>query len=252
MQKSPIVKKQTAKRKQNVIQPNRRGKTLDFVTIVERYKSAIVGVEVTQENTRPRNAMLPFGFPWEAMPNQEPQALNIGTGFVFDPRGYILTNEHVIHGASKVMVQMLGKEKPIAAKVVGTNYEHDLAVLKVTLPKNGSLLKLGHSKDVKVGEWVLAVGNPLGLDHSVTVGIVSAKERPMQIGDRTYPHLLQTDAAINRGNSGGPLINLHGEVIGINTAVSQSSQGIGFAIAIDVVRDALKAMMGSAYQEGEL
>jgi S1-C subfamily serine protease len=90
------------------------------------------------------------------------------------------------------------------------------------------------------------IGNPLGLDHSVTVGIISAKERPMEIGDRSYPHLLQTDAAINRGNSGGPLINMRGEVIGMNTAVSQSSQGIGFAIAVDVVKSALKTMMGQA------
>ncbi|PWI59045.1 S1C family serine protease [Sulfoacidibacillus thermotolerans] len=252
MQKKPSVRKPTAKRKQSAIKPSRRGRILDFVTIVERYKSAIVGIEVTQESPRTKSTLLPYGFPWDTLPSQEPQALNIGTGFVFDPRGYILTNEHVIHGATKVMVQMLGKQKPIAARVVGTNYEHDLAVLKVTLPKNISVLRLGHSKDVKVGEWVLAVGNPLGLDHSVTVGIVSAKERPMQIGDRSYPHLLQTDAAINRGNSGGPLINMRGEVIGINTAVSQSSQGIGFAIAIDVVRDALKAMMGNAYHEGGL
>ncbi|MHB1685703.1 MAG: S1C family serine protease, partial [Bacilli bacterium] len=160
--------------------------------------------------------------------------------------------EHVIHDASRVSVQMLGREKPILAKVVGTNYEHDLAVLKITMPRTIPVLQLGRSKNVRVGEWVLAVGNPLGLDHSVTVGIVSAKERPMQIGDRSYPHLLQTDAAINRGNSGGPLINMRGKVIGINTAVSQSSQGIGFAIAVNVVRDALKAMMGDAYQEARV
>ncbi|UOF89771.1 trypsin-like peptidase domain-containing protein [Fodinisporobacter ferrooxydans] len=89
----------------------------------------------------------------------------------------------------------------------------------------------------------VSIGNPLGLDHSVTVGIVSAKERPITIGDRHYPRLIQTDAAINRGNSGGPLINLRGEVIGVNTAVSQSSQGIGFAISIDVVRKAVAEMM---------
>ncbi len=225
--------------------------TLDFVTIVDRFKHAVVNIEVEQDNARPRASLFPFGLPWE-LPENSPHALNIGTGFIFDRRGYILTNEHVIHGAARVNVQMLGADKPITARVVGTNYEHDLAVLKVSMPRTIPVLQLGRSRDVRVGEWVLAVGNPLGLDHSVTVGIVSAKERPMKIGDRSYPHLLQTDAAINRGNSGGPLINMRGEVIGINTAVSQSSQGIGFAIAVDVVRDALKAMMGDAYRNGRV
>jgi len=217
------------------------GGRMDFVSIVEKYKDAVVNIEVDQPRARPRNRQL--ALPWDLLPNTEPRALNIGTGFIFDPRGYILTNEHVIHGAESVRVQLLGRDKPITAKFIGSNYEHDLAVLQIALPRTISVLRLGRSKKVRVGEWVMAIGNPLGLDHSVTVGIISAKERPMQIGDRSYPHLLQTDAAINRGNSGGPLINLQGEVIGINTAVSQSSQGIGFAIAIDVVRDELQAMM---------
>ncbi|MHB1685082.1 MAG: trypsin-like peptidase domain-containing protein [Bacilli bacterium] len=242
-----------AKRSEPAIRQKKKAPSgiLDFVTIVDRYKHAVVNIEVEQEKTRSRTSLFPFGAPWE-LPESAPQALNIGSGFIFDRRGYILTNEHVIHDASRVSVQMLGREKPILAKVVGTNYEHDLAVLKIIMPRTIPVLQLGRSKDVRVGEWVLAVGNPLGLDHSVTVGIVSAKERPMQIGDRSYPHLLQTDAAINRGNSGGPLINMRGKVIGINTAVSQSSQGIGFAIAVNVVRDALKAMMGDAYQEARV
>ncbi len=221
-------------------------KMLDFVGVVERSKHAVVNIEVMQDRPR-RNSTLPF--PWDLIPDTQPQAMNIGTGFIFDNRGFILTNEHVIHGASKVMVQVLDRKQPIEAHVVGTKYEHDLAVLKIDMPRSVSAIKLGRSSDVKVGEWVLAVGNPLGLDHSVTVGIISAKERPMQIGDRSYPHLLQTDAAINRGNSGGPLINMRGEVIGINTAVSQSSQGIGFAIAIDVVREALQSILGKDYRE---
>lgn len=242
-----------AKRSEPAIRQKKKAPSgiLDFVTIVDRYKHAVVNIEVEQEKIRSRTSLFPFGAPWE-LPENAPQALNIGSGFIFDRRGYILTNEHVIHGASRVSVQMLGREKPILAKLVGTNYEHDLAVLKITMPRTIPVLQLGRSKDVRVGEWVLAVGNPLGLDHSVTVGIVSAKERPMQIGDRSYPHLLQTDAAINRGNSGGPLINMRGKVIGINTAVSQSSQGIGFAIAVNVVRDALQAMMGDAYQEARV
>ncbi|WP_235586993.1 S1C family serine protease [Ferroacidibacillus organovorans] len=221
----------------------------DFVSIVDQCKDAVVNIEVAHERARNRQIRSPFGLPFDMFIEQEPRAMNIGTGFIFDDRGYILTNEHVIHGASRVHVKMRNQERKLIAHVVGTNYEHDLAVLKIDLPKTIRVLRLGKSKDVQVGEWVMAVGNPLGLDHSVTVGIISAKERPMQIGDRSYPHLLQTDAAINRGNSGGPLISLRGEVIGINTAVSQSSQGIGFAIAIDVVRNALPEMMGKKYRQ---
>lgn len=232
---------QPDKQPKPVLSALKAGSTLDFVTIVERYKDAVVNIEVEQPRSRTR--VRPLGFPWDMVPDVEPRAMNIGTGFIFDARGYILTNEHVIHGADAVRVQVLGREKPITARLVGSDYEHDLAVLKIAMPRAIPVLKLGRSKDVRVGEWVLAIGNPLGLDHSVTVGIVSAKERPMQIGDRSYPHLLQTDAAINRGNSGGPLINMKGQVIGINTAVSQSSHGIGFAIAVDVVRDELKSIM---------
>jgi serine protease Do len=218
----------------------------NIVDVVEKYKYAVVNIEVVQEKKRSRTITV-FTSPWEypiAIPDQvEEQQLNIGSGFVFDARGYILTNEHVIHGASKIYVRFYGSEKPIKAKVVGTNYELDLAVLKVATSKPLPTLRFGRSEDIRVGEWVIAIGNPLGLDHTVTVGVVSAKERPMTIGDRNYPHLIQTDAAINRGNSGGPLINLKGEVVGINTAVSQSSQGIGFAIAVNVVKDTLKELM---------
>jgi S1-C subfamily serine protease len=237
------AEKSAASRKRRTAAPRPRFAYPDFVSIVDKYQAAVVNIEVVQdrERFRPRPSMLPFGFPWDG-PDARPGTLNIGTGFLFDKRGYILTNEHVIHGASAVSVHVKGHERPLPARVIGTHYLHDLAVLKIRPVPDMPVLKLGRSKDVRVGEWVLAIGNPLGLDNSVTVGIISAKERPMQIGDRSYPHLLQTDAAINKGNSGGPLINMRGEVIGINTAVSQSSQGIGFSIAIDVVHEALKTM----------
>ncbi len=238
-----------AGRRRSAVRPLRRAAFPDFVSIVEKFRDAVVNIEVIPDNDRSRGRMggLPFAVPWDAFPDRESRAINIGTGFLFDPRGYILTNEHVIHDAREVKVLRLGKDKAIPAHLIGANYDHDIAVLKIAPRKDVHVLKLGRSRNVRVGEWVLAIGNPLGLDNSVTVGIVSAKERPMQIGDRTYPHLLQTDAAINRGNSGGPLINLRGEVIGINTAVSQSSQGIGFAIAVDVVRDALQEMLGAGW-----
>ncbi|MCF8563705.1 trypsin-like peptidase domain-containing protein [Alicyclobacillus tolerans] len=213
----------------------------NFVSLVEKYKRAVVGIEVVQEQNTQRGFL--FGMPWERPAAPRQQTLNIGTGFIFDPRGYILTNEHVVHGASTVYLRILGRKKPVVAHVVGSDYQHDIAILQADITVPDTILKVGRSKDIRVGEWVVAVGSPLGLDHTVTVGIVSAIERPLEIGDRKYPNLLQTDAAINRGNSGGPLINLRGEVIGMNTAVSQSSQGIGFAISADVLRDIVNQIL---------
>ncbi|GGI95429.1 hypothetical protein GCM10010885_01280 [Alicyclobacillus cellulosilyticus] len=219
----------------------------NFASLVERYKRAVVGIEVVRENRAPRGFV--FGLPWERPASPSVRTINIGTGFIFDPRGYILTNEHVIHGASQVFLRLYGRKQPVRARVVGTDYRHDIAVLKADIPVPETVLKLGRSKSARVGEWVVAIGSPLGLDHTVTVGIISAIERPMQIGDREYPNLLQTDAAINRGNSGGPLINLRGEVVGMNTAVSQSSQGIGFAISADVLREVTQRILRESSRE---
>jgi S1-C subfamily serine protease len=218
-----------------------QGRLPNFVRLVDRYKNAVVGIEVIHEQTN--NRVFSFAMPWEKPETNSYRTVNIGTGFVFDPRGYILTNEHVIHGSTRVMLRQFGKKKAVSATVVGTDYRHDIAILKAPMSVPETILKLGRSKDARVGEWVLAIGSPLGLDHTVTVGIVSAIDRPLQIGDREYPNLLQTDAAINRGNSGGPLISLRGQVIGMNTAVSQSSQGIGFAISADVLQDSIKRIM---------
>lgn len=213
----------------------------NFVRLVEQYKRAVVGIEVTQDGATQRG--FPFGIPWDRMAAPNTRSVNIGTGFIFDRRGYILTNEHVINGASRITLRLYGKKEPVTAQVVGSDPRYDIAILKANITTPGTILKLGRSKDIRVGEWVVAIGSPLGLDHSVTVGIVSAKERPLQIGEREYPNLLQTDAAINRGNSGGPLINVRGDVIGMNTAVSQSSQGIGFAISADVLKDTVKDIL---------
>jgi serine protease Do len=215
----------------------------DFVSIANRYKEGVVNIEVVKRERR--TARRPRGSFTFWSDDDLRKTLNIGTGFFFDPRGYILTNEHVIHGADEVFIRYFGSDEDVPAEVVGASYELDLAVLKVDPPKNIRILPLGASKRIKVGEWVLAIGCPLGLDHSVTVGIISAKERPITIGDRQYAQLIQTDAAINRGNSGGPLINMRGEVIGMNTAVSASSQGIGFAISVDVIKKAIGKLMAS-------
>ncbi|OXM86627.1 trypsin-like peptidase domain-containing protein [Paenibacillus rigui] len=167
----------------------------------------------------------------------------MGTGFIFEKSGYILTNEHVIDGADEIWVTVQGYDKPFKATLLGNSYDLDLAALKIEGDKEFSSLPLGKAEDINVGDWVVAIGNPYGFDHTVTVGVLSAKERPISIpdsqGTREYKHLLQTDASINPGNSGGPLLNLNGEVIGINTAVSSQAQGIGFAIPTSTISSVL-------------
>jgi S1-C subfamily serine protease len=172
----------------------------------------------------------------------------IGSGFIFDKSGYILTNEHVVHNADVVQVTLQDKDKPYEAKVLGTSYELDLAVLKIE-GDNFPSIPLGNSDNTKVGEWLVAIGNPQGFDHTVTAGVLSAKERGgIKIAgengekNREYEHLLQTDASINPGNSGGPLLNLNGEVVGINVAVSSTAQGIGFAIPTSTVNEVLEKL----------
>ncbi|THF73086.1 S1C family serine protease [Cohnella fermenti] len=170
------------------------------------------------------------------------QESGMGSGFIFDSTGYILTNEHVIDGAKKVEVTVNGYDQPFTAEVLGSSYDLDLAVLKIE-GSNFPTLKLGDSSASNMGDWVVAIGNPYGFDHTVTVGVLSSNEREISIqdtnGTRNYEHLLQTDASINPGNSGGPLLNLNGEVIGINTAVSSEAQGIGFAIPTSTISEVL-------------
>ena len=160
-----------------------------------------------------------------------------GSGFIINKEGYILTNNHVIGEADGIIVNLLdGRE--FKAELVGSDPQSDVAVIKIKgSPKNLPIAELGTSESVEVGEWVLALGNPFGLSHSVTAGIISAKGRN-SVGITDYEDFIQTDAAINPGNSGGPLVNLEGKVIGINTAIYSRSggyMGIGFAIPIDMV-----------------
>ncbi len=165
---------------------------------------------------------------------------SLGSGFVISADGYIVTNNHVIEGADKVKVNFQsGKnsDKSYDAEVIGADTETDLALLKVDAGSSLPALAFGDSDALKVGQWVMAIGNPFGLDHTVTAGIVSAKGRT--IGAGPYDNFIQTDASINPGNSGGPLLNLDGEVIGINTAIIASGQGIGFAIPSKLARQVI-------------
>jgi serine protease Do len=152
---------------------------------------------------------------------------SLGSGFIIEPSGVILTNNHVVEGADKITVKLFGG-KEFKATIKGRDSKTDLALIQITNPPPDlPFLKLGDSDAVRVGDWVMAVGNPFGLSHTVTQGIISAKGRV--IGAGPYDNFLQTDASINPGNSGGPLLNLQGEVVGINTAILASGQGIGFA-----------------------
>ncbi|MGO8881159.1 MAG: trypsin-like peptidase domain-containing protein [Desulfomonilaceae bacterium] len=167
----------------------------------------------------------------------------LGSGFIFDSRGYILTNRHVIKGADEIIVTLEGKKK-FKAKVIAADPKTDVAILKID-GKDFPHVVLGNSSTLEVGDWVLAIGNPFGLTQTMTAGIVSAKGRN-DMGILDYEDFIQTDAAINPGNSGGPLVNIDGQVIGMNTAILSRSggyMGIGFAIPINLMKQVVDRMM---------
>jgi len=160
-----------------------------------------------------------------------------GSGFIFSDKGYVLTNHHVVGDADKIVVR-LSDEREFSAKIVGSDPSSDVAIIKIEEGKDLPVLPLGDSDALEVGEWVMAIGNPFGLSHTLTVGVVSAKGRT-SVGITDYEDFIQTDAAINPGNSGGPLINMKGEAVGINSAIFSKSggyMGIGFAIPINMVK----------------
>jgi len=167
------------------------------------------------------------------IPQREFRQKSLGSGFIISKDGYILTNNHVIEKATEIRVRLLNKEE-FKAKVIGRDPKTDIALIKIKANHSLSAATLGDSDALRVGDWVIAIGNPFGLGHTVTVGIISAKERI--IGAGPYDNFLQTDAAINPGNSGGPLVNLEGKVVGINTAIVAQAQGIGFAIPINMAK----------------
>src|SRR3989475_8262828 len=158
----------------------------------------------------------------------------LGSGVIIDKRGYVLTNLHVVRGADGVTVRLSSNEES-RGRIVGTDAKTDLAVILFEPTTPLTVATLGDSDKLRVGEWAIAIGNPFGLDQTVTVGVVSATGRS-DVGIATYENFIQTDASINPGNSGGPLVNLRGEVIGINTAIVATGQGIGFAIPANMVK----------------
>ncbi|HZP33060.1 MAG TPA: trypsin-like peptidase domain-containing protein [Candidatus Acidoferrales bacterium] len=212
-----------------------------FGAIVERDEPAVVNISTTQvierkgEGPGHGGGADPFHDFFNRFfdsPNQGPDAeRSLGSGMIVDKKGFILTNNHVIEQATKIQVQLNGAPTLYTAKVIGADKETDLAVIKIEANRDLPIVKLGNSGGVHVGDWVLAIGSPFGLQATVTAGIISAKDRG-NVG-RQFQHFLQTDAPINPGNSGGPLVDMSGNVIGINTAImtgGRGYEGVGFAL----------------------
>lgn len=177
-------------------------------------------------------------------PERSMKQTSLGTGILIDSAGHVVTNAHVIDGADTVRVK-LADDREYKAKVKGRDPKIDVAVLEIEGANGLPAATLGSSEALRVGEYVIAIGNPFGLGHTVTMGIVSAKSRT--IGAGPYDDFIQTDASINPGNSGGPLFNLRGEVIGINTAINPNGQGIGFAIPIDDIKNILPQLLDTGH-----
>ncbi|MDJ0763532.1 MAG: DegQ family serine endoprotease [Myxococcota bacterium] len=175
-------------------------------------------------------------------PNNDRMQRSLGSGFIIDAKGLVVTNHHVIAGADEIEIQ-LADDRTFKAEVVGSDERTDLALLRLPDAKHLPTVPMGDSTALRVGDHVVAIGNPFGLDHTVTSGIVSAKERI--IGPGVYEDFIQTDASINPGNSGGPLFNLAGEVVGINTAIAPQGQGIGFAIPSNLATGIIDSLSAS-------
>jgi Do/DeqQ family serine protease len=218
-----------------------------FVGVADQVRPAVVNVGIIQRGRRRAGGPQPgtddpyfqeffrqfFGS--EAPPSRpEFRRPGLGSGVIIDKRGLVLTNFHVIQGADEITVRLSDKRE-YRGRVMGTDPKTDLAVLRFEADRALPVARLGDSDRLRVGEWAIAIGNPFGLDQTVTVGVISATGRS-DVGVATYENFIQTDASINPGNSGGPLLNLQGEVVGINTAIVATGQGIGFAIPINMVR----------------
>jgi serine protease Do len=213
-----------------------------FRGIVERDEPAVVNISTTQvierkgqpqsRGGRNQDPFHDFFNRFFDSPDAGPEAeRSLGSGMIVDKKGFILTNNHVVEQATKIQVQLNGQPTLYTARVIGVDKETDLAVIKIDASRDLPVVKLGNSTEVRVGDWVLAIGSPFGLQATVTAGIISAKDRG-NVG-RQFQHFLQTDAPINPGNSGGPLVDMSGSVIGINTAImtgGRGYEGVGFAL----------------------
>ena len=220
-----------------------------FVRVAERVRPAVVHIGTVQVARTRRPPVVPGPFsddpllkdffdqffgPQGPGRREEFHQPGLGSGVIIDKRGYVLTNHHVVRGADGVTLRLSSRQE-YRGKIVGVDVKTDLAVIRFEPDVELAVATLGNSDTLRVGEWAIAIGNPFGLDQTVTVGVVSATGRA-DVGIATYENFIQTDASINPGNSGGPLVNLRGEVIGINTAIVATGQGIGFAIPANMVK----------------
>ena len=222
-----------------------------FADVAARSMPAVVSITTTEvvreSQMRRRGGVDPFDFFFPdprrrgqdgEEEDEERRQQSGGSGFIISPDGYIITNNHVVEGATKVEVRIGEDEDPVPAKVVGRDPATDIALIKVDVKRELPTVRLGDSDRIRVGDWALAIGNPLQFENTLTVGVVSAKGRSLGISETTnsFENFIQTDAAINFGNSGGPLLNINGEVIGINTAIRAYAQNLGFATPINVAK----------------
>ncbi|OOG62240.1 protease Do [Rhodanobacter sp. B04] len=243
----------------------------DFTSIVQKNAAAVVHVEArytgdatsTNQVARGKQAMPGQGMPDDPqaeifrrffgipmMPSQPDQKrTSLGSGFIISGDGYILTNNHVVDHADKITVRLQDR-RTLTAKVIGTDPTYDIALLKVDAGGNLPAVSIGDSRSLKPGQWVLAIGSPFGFDYTVTQGIVSAVGRNLGQRDQPYTSFIQTDVPINRGNSGGPLFNLQGQVVGINSQIYSNTGdylGVSFSIPIDVAMSAVEQLKSKGY-----
>jgi len=216
-----------------------------FSALVKQVKPAVVNIatKIERPGQRIQSRRGPSNDPFDDLFRHffgdpsfvPPQKRNsLGSGFIISADGHILTNNHVVKDATEITVKLSADSKELVAKVIGTDEKYDLALLKVDAGEVLPFVKFGDSDQLEVGEWVVAIGSPFGLAHTVTAGIVSAKDRV--IGAGPYDDFIQTDASINPGNSGGPLFDISGNVVGINTAIHAAGQGIGFAVPVNMAK----------------
>jgi len=237
-----------------------------FAEITEACRNGVVNIYTNRlEEKEARfglspNDILPFRIPvisnlFDIVPFKVPipyrdKGFSLGSGFIISEQGYILTNAHVIHNATDIRVVLSEARREYPGKIIGADRITDTALIKIEPDHLLPVLPLGNSDALRVGEMVLAIGNPLGLRHSVTFGIVSAKERVSPALNEDLVDFVQTDSAINPGSSGGPLLNFHGEVVGINTAVVSQAQSIGFAIPINTVKAVMPMLVLGKTERG--
>ena len=215
------------------------------VDAVAKARAAVVNIRTEKLVQRRNSPFFGFGdsifdqFFRDMLPPRSYKTQSLGSGVIIDAEGHILTNAHVVDKASKIYIALSDTQLELEAELIGKDNRIDLAILKIVAAGEYPFLPPGRSDDLMLGETIIAIGNPLGLGHSITTGIISSLKRRIQLDQSNSSVFIQTDALINPGNSGGPLININGELIGINTAIARQAQGIGFSVPIDTAKRVL-------------